>query len=287
MRPKSWFVSILVAAVTFGGVPSAVADTMHARSLILPKDQSRCAGPSDKADASVTVKIFGKTKYRVSHEELYSNYTYGNAGSGHAHHHSGTCLSFGRAAGDDGADSKDVNPGETPPPPILGSKGTSQYIKQTWLPNAAGTNAARTNAAPKQIDVTWTPDSFLQVDTSELTPNSRLVSRASLAAPGLVGTVELSAMLDKSRKPKIDTQLTGIFRGLKFKLASHPGGVVSLQFQQPLKWTVPGSAETFDIALEASIDEGTPAKTTGTVGRPRRRRQAVRSALEGDPRQSL
>lgn len=269
MKSKSWFVSIMTVAITFGNVTSAVAGTMHAQSTILPKSQSRCAGESGAADASVTLKILRKTYYRVSHEELYSNYTYGNAGNGHAHHHSGTCLSFGRPAGDDGVDSNDVNPAETPPPPILGSQGTSQFIKQTWLPNAL----------PNLIDVAWTPDSFLQVDPSELTFGSRIVSRASLSAPfGLAGTVELSAVLDKSLAPRIDTKLTGIFTGLNFELVSHLSGVISLQFQQPLRWTVPGTAETFDIALEASI--GTLAITPATLGNLRRRSQSVRSAVE-------
>jgi hypothetical protein len=220
---------------------------MHAQSTIVPKSQSRCAGEAGAADASVTLKIFGNTKYRVSHEELYSNYTYGNAGSGHAHHHSGTCLSFGLAANDNQSDSKDARLGtETPPPPKLGSNGTSQYIKQTWLRNAAA----------GKIDVAWSPDSFLQVDPSELTPGSRLVSRASLAAHGLAGTIELSAQMDNHRKPKIETHFSGIFKGMKFQLVPHPNGVVSLEFRQPLTWTVPGNAETFDIALDASIDDG-------------------------------
>lgn len=244
MISKFWFVSILAVAITFSNVPFGVADTMHARSLVFPKDKSVCAGGAGVAHSAVTVG----NRYRVSHEELYSNYTYGNAGSGHAHHHSGTCLSFGRVAGEDKLDAKDERPeDETPPPPILGSKGTSQYIKQTWRPNAAG----------KKMEVAWTPDSFLQVDPSELTPGSRLVSRASLTTDGgLAGTVELSARLNKKGRPQIDTHLTGIFKRVKFELVSHTGGVVSLQFRQPLTWTVRGRAETFDIALEASIDIG-------------------------------
>jgi hypothetical protein len=245
MSFKFWLISILAAAITFGNVSSAVADTNHAKSTIFVKSQSRCAPPYAPADATVNA-AFGR--YRVSHEEMYSNYTYGNAGSGHAHHHgsSEACVNYGRMARDNGANSREAGPGsETPPPPPrLGSKGTSQYIKQTWRPNAAG----------DKIDVAWTPDSFLQVDSSELTRGGRIVSRASLTAPSLKGTIELSVRLDQKRKPKVDTQLTGIFKGLRFELVSHSAGVVSLQFRQPLTWTVPGKAETFDIALDASID---------------------------------
>jgi len=249
MRSKFWSVSILVTAITFGNVPSAVAGKMHAQSMIPGKLQSRCAGESGVAEAYVESGRNGLTfRWRKSHEELYSNYTYGNAGTGHAHHHSGICVEAGLAAGDDRSASKDVRPiDETPPPPIVGSKGTSQYIKQTWLPNAAG----------EKIVVAWTPDSFLQIDPSDLTPGGRLVSRASLTADGgLAGTVELSARLNKKGKPRIDTHLTGIFKRVKFELVSHEGGIVSLQFRQPLTWTVRGTAETFDIALEASIDVG-------------------------------
>jgi hypothetical protein len=246
MRSKFWFVSILAAAIPFANVAPALAGTNHAQSTIFlpPATRSVCARDSEVAEAVLT---FGN-RNRVSHEERFLNYTYGKVGFGHAHHHSGICVGAGLAAGDDKTDSKDAgHADETPPPPILGSKGTSQYIKQTWVPNAAG----------KKIQVTWTPDSFLQVDPSELTPGSRLVSRASLAADGgLAGTVELSARLNKKGKPQIDTQLTGIFKRAKFELVSHPGGIVSLQFRQPLTWTVRGTAETFDIALEGSIDVG-------------------------------
>lgn len=237
-------VSILAATIALGNVPFAVAGAMHARSTIFPQDKSRCAGEAQAAEANIT----RKNKYRVSHEELYSNYTYGNAGSGHAHHHSGTCVSFGRQAGDNSVDSNGARPEpQAPPPPILGSKGTSQYIKQTWLPNATG----------DKIVVAWTPDSFLQVDPSDFAPGRRLVSRASLTAGrGLTGTIELSARLDQKRQRKIDTRLTGIFKGVRFELVSHPGGVVSLQFRQPLTWTASGNVKTFDIALDASIDVG-------------------------------
>lgn len=245
MSFKFWFVSILAAAIIFGNVPSAVADKNHAQSTIFPLTVSTCVPNCQVAHA---VLVAGN-KYRVSHEECGNNYTYGNAGIGHGHHHKNNiCISTARVPGDDRPDSKDVHRvTETPPPPIVGSKGTSQYIKQTWLPNAAG----------KKIEVAWTPDSFLQVDPSELTPGSRLVSRASLTADGgLAGTVELSARLNKKGRPQIDTHLTGIFKRVKFEFVSHPGGIVSLQFRQPLTWTVRDKAETFDIALEASIDVG-------------------------------
>ena len=66
--------------------------------------------------------------------------------------------------------------------------------------------------------------------------------------------VEISARFDKKRKPHIETQLTGIFKGLKFELVSR-GGIVTLQFRKPPTWTVAGKVETFDIALDASVDD--------------------------------
>ena len=236
--PKSLALLVLVGALVLGNAPSVNAGKMHARSVIGAGIANSIAPHGGVAHA---VRSQG-TKWRTSHEEFGNNYTHGNAGIGHAHHHG-----HSPEATSGGEQENSNAKGREPAPPVLGSKGTSQYVRQTWLPNATG----------DKIDVAWSPESFLQVDPSELTPGSRLVSRASLAIlGGLSGTVELSAQLDEKRKAKIETKLTGIFKGLKFELVTHPGGVVSLQFQQPLKWTVTGKAETFDIALDASIDDG-------------------------------
>jgi hypothetical protein len=231
----------LVSTFIFGNAASAIAGTNHAKAVIgLGVNDNRGFN-----DAPAHAERHQGSKYRVVDERIGSNSNYGNAGSGHAHHHSGP---FHHSSG-----SMRLGPGEqedpnrTRPeiaPPVLGSQGSSQYIKQTWLPNAAG----------NKMDVAWSPDSFLQVDPSELAPGEQLISRASLAAPGLVGSVEMTARLDNKRKPQIDTRLTGIFKGLKFELVTHPNGVISLQFRQPLAWTVPGKVTTFDIALDASID---------------------------------
>jgi len=71
---------------------------------------------------------------------------------------------------------------------------------------------------------------------------------------GLAGTVELSAWLDRKGVPQTRTRLTGIFKDVKFELVSHPGKIVSLQFRQPLVWTVAGKVDTFDTALDGWID---------------------------------
>ena len=249
---------------------------MHARSTLGLDIKSRCAGESGVAEAILKGRL-RKSLYSVSHEERSVNYNYGNAGSGHAHHHDGTfCVTSGFLPFSDVVD-------ETPPPPPeIGSPGTSQYIFQSWLPNAADT----------EITVAWSPRNFLQVDLSQLIPGVPLASRASLAADGgLFGSVELLALLDEHLITHIDTRLTGIFDGLSYELASHPSGVVSLQFRQPLIWIVPGDAETFDISLDGSIDgvvdvsESIPEPTiallvgTGLVGLLasawRRRRQSA------------
>jgi hypothetical protein len=247
MNTAAWLKSlsalVLVGTLMLGNAASAIAGTNHARSVIgLGVSEQRGFN-----NAPAHAERRQGSKYRVTHEAIGNNYTYGNAGSGHAHHHSG---SFNHSGGlllrwDLGEQENSERQRTEIAPPVPGSRGTSQYIRQTWLPNTAG----------DKIVVALSEDSFLQVDTSELTPGSRLVSRARLTAEGgLAGTVEISAWLDKKRKPQIDTQFTGIFRGLKFELVSHPGGVVTLQFRQPATWTVPGKAETFDIALDASVD---------------------------------
>ena len=138
---------------------------------------------------------------------------------------------------------------------MIGSRGTSQYLRQTWRANAAGNG----------FDVAWDPKNFLQVDPAELTPGGRLVSSGTLTAPGLTATVELSAQLDEKGNPKIETKLTGAFQGLRYALVTHPNGVVSLQFQQPLTWSFPGTDDTFDLAIEGTVDTG---DEDGTVEKP-------------------
>jgi hypothetical protein len=240
---KSLSALMLVGTLMLGNAAFAVAGTNHAKAVIGLGIQER----RGFHDAPAHAERHQGSKYRVVHEEIGYNYNYGNAGSGHAHHHSG---SFNHSGGllmnwNLGEQENSERQRTETPPPVPGLQGTSQYIKQTWLPNSTG----------DKIVVVWTEGSFLQVDTSELSPGTRLVSRASLTAEGsLAGTVEISARLDNERKPQIDTQLTGIFKGLKFDLVSHPGGVVTLQFRQPPTWTVPGKVETFDISLDASVD---------------------------------
>lgn len=233
-RLKPLGLSSLAVALLLGSASSADAGAMHARSVIGLGVHSQTASHNGVAHA----ERHQGSKYRISHEELGNNYTYGNAGNGHAHHHSTPFMAPPNQGSSEGQILQE--------PPVLGSRGTSQYLRQTWRPNAAGNG----------FDVTWDPKNFLQVDPAELTLGGRLVSSGSLTAPGLTATVELSAQLDEKGNPKIETKLTGAFQGMRFALVTHPNGVVSLQFQQPLAWTFPGTDDTFDLAIEGTIDTG-------------------------------
>jgi hypothetical protein len=231
---------LVIGALVLASASSANAGLMHARAVIGLGVSAQYAGEGGVAHA----ERHQGSKYRIAHEEFGNNYTYGNAGNGHAHHHSGLF----RSSSDAGQD-KTNQLESTISPPAPGSRATSQYVKQTWLPTSGGT----------EIKVSWTPNSFLQIDPSEMSPGRKIVSRVSItAAGGLTGTVELWGRLDGHKKPQIDARLTGIFKNIKFKLVTHPNGVVSVQFSQPVTWTVRGNAAKFDIALDGSIDTTGP-----------------------------
>jgi hypothetical protein len=218
----------------------AIADSLHAQSTIFPISKSVCAPAWPNSSAHAEVKI-GK-KYRVSHEELYYNYTYGNAGSGHAHYHSGGCVSFGSAV-----PQPTFDPPFDPPLPVMGSEGTSQYIAQTWVPN-------NTN---DQITVTWLPDSFLQIDLDDLSSDKPLISSASLTADGgLTGTIELSALFNLATgEADIKANLTGVFQPLSYRLTPYSNNnVIALQLTSPATWIVQADPKTFDIELSGTID---------------------------------
>ena len=239
-RLKALGLPLLAGALLVGNASPADAGAMHARSIIGLGVTGQTASHNGVAHA----ERHQGSKYRISHEELGNNYTYGNAGNGHAHHHSTPFFAPPNQGSSESQASQE--------PPVLGSRGTSQYLRQTWRANARGDG----------FDVAWDPKNFLQVDPAELIPGGRLVSSASLTAPGLTGTVELSAQLDEKGNPKIETKLAGDFQGLRAEVVTHPNGVVSLQFRQPLAWTFPGTDDTFDLAIEGTIDTG---EEDGTV----------------------
>jgi hypothetical protein len=242
-RTPPFIVLLLTGAFSLGNT-TAEAGYNHARAVIGLGVSSQLKTDSQAADA----QRHQVTKYRYAHEELGNNYTYGNAGSGHAHHH--TNLLGLVSVGNEQKAASDQQPKNPPPRP--GSRGSSQYVKQTWVPNGR-----------EKMDVAWSPDSFLQIDLTELSRNNIITSRASLAADGgLAGSVELSAWLDEKGMPQTNTRLSGIFKDAKSELVSHPGKIVSLHFRQPLSWTVPGTAETFDSALDGSIDIETRAQNS-------------------------
>lgn len=231
-RPFIGIVSLALVTILSG--TSAEAGPMHARSVIGLGVHSQLASHHGVAHA----ERHQGSKYRISHEELGNNYTYGNAGSGHAHHHNAnlSALPEGEHLGTAGEVAKT-------PPPEIGSKGSSQYVNQTWLPSTTGDG----------IVVAWTRDSFLQIDPAELALGNRVVSRAQLVAGRLVGSVELAAQLGNKGEVQVSTHLTGAFEGQRFELVTHPTGVVSLQFKEGLEWLVPGDQE-LEVSLEASID---------------------------------
>lgn len=231
---------VLIVVMLLANTIAVFAGPQHARAVIGLGIQDRLAGHNGVAHA----ERHQGSKYRIAHEELGNNYTYGNAGSGHAHHHGPNHHASGGSVISDVDQDVSIRPREEMPQPVLGSQGTSQFVKQTWLAGAAG-----------KIIVAWSKDSFLQIDPAELKPGSLIVARASLKTQDLAGTVELSARLDRNRKPQIASQLTGIFKGMKIDLVTHANGVVSLQFRDPLSWAVPGKMQTFDIALDASIGD--------------------------------
>lgn len=226
------FIVLLFAGAFALGSATADAGYNHARAVIGLGVSSQLTSDNTAAHA----ERHQGSKYCIAHEQIGYNYIHCNAGSGHAHHHS---TIFGLVTTGNQNNTKAAEA-----PPRAGSRGSVQYVKQTWLPNSAA----------DKIDVAWSPESFLQIDLTELTRNSIITSRATLATDGgLSGAVELSAWLDEKGKPQTDTRLSGIFKDAKFELVNHPGKAVSLHFRQPLSWTVPGKSDTFDSALEGSV----------------------------------
>lgn len=225
---------ILLAAalIAAGSAPRAAAGLQHARSIVQIKNVTSYALENGIAEATAQVA----SAKRVSHEETGLNYTYGNAGVGHAHHHA---LFNARAA------ATATGPvGRKVRPPRLGAPGTSQHVVQTWRPDAAR----------RKITVAWEPMSFLQVDPAEVKPGHSITSSASLAADGgLSGSVALTASVDAKGAPHFSTRLAGAFRGSKVSLVRHANGVVSLQLRRAPSWTVPGVPASFDVELEGSI----------------------------------
>jgi hypothetical protein len=231
---------VVAGALVLGEASPARAGQQHARSEVLWNVCTSYGAENGAAECYASVR----NKWNKSHEQNGYNYIAGNAGNGHAHHHGSHSMMRPASPVSENATNH--------PLPVLGSAGTSEYVLQTWVPDAAGTS----------MTVTWSPKSFLQVDLSELSSAQRTVaSRASLTAnTGLSGSVELSATLDAQRKPQTSTRLTGVFKDVPFDLVKHPGGVVSLQFRAPLTWTVRAVPAAFDIALDGSIDSPTTGR---------------------------
>ncbi|HEX2061026.1 MAG TPA: hypothetical protein VHK90_09820 [Thermoanaerobaculia bacterium] len=225
----------LVFPFVLGIATSAGAGVMHARAVIGLGVSSQTAGHYGVAHA----ERHQGSKYRIVHEELGYNYNYGNAGSGHAHHHSGSPFApeAEEQTGEHGRRAEVK-------PPVPGSPGTAQLLRQTWLPDRER----------EAVVVSWLSDSFLQVDPSDVTPSHPAICNGSLTAEGgLQGSVELSARLDADRRIRIEVKTTGVFSGVKYELVTHPNGVVSLHFREPLEWIVPGQQEDFEISLDGAI----------------------------------
>lgn len=234
--PKRLAALLILSTLMLGIAPLVSAGLQHAKAVIGLGVSAQFAPHSGVAHA----ERHQGSKYRIVQEQKGRNYNYGNAGSGHAHHHDGSSRSSARD------EQHDSSPEGSPtPPPVPGSSGTSQYVNQTWLPTPVAGN----------IEVKWTPDSFLQIDPAEIIPGYPIVVRASLTADGgLTGEVHISGIRNGNGEPQIEANLTGIFAGKQFALVTHPNGVVSFHFTEEVAWTVQGDYETFDIALDASID---------------------------------
>jgi hypothetical protein len=176
-----------------------------------------------------------------AHEEQYINYCIQHgSGTCHASHHSNPyfCVGAPISSGPDDETSGSLQK------PIMGAPGSSQYLSQTWVPNAADDH----------ILVTLQPDTFLQIDLTELGPgNPTVTTSASLSATGgLAGSVTLFASLGTSADSNVSVSLTGALKGASYNLMRTQEGVVVLQFSQPLSWNLPGQEEDFDIELDGS-----------------------------------
>lgn len=54
--------------------------------------------------------------------------------------------------------------------------------------------------------------------------------------------------------PHVVANLTGVFEGKAYNLVPHSNGVISLQFTEPLSWTVPGHVDSFYSSVRGSIN---------------------------------
>lgn len=222
-----------------GSAVPAHAGRNHAHVVLGVRPKGDCEPDNQTAYAY----LIGKAKSRknlwvAATEGPNENSIQGNAGYGHAHHHS-------RNNCDLQSQDSDVGAAALPAPVRLGWPGTSLFVHETWLPNPAG----------DEITVSLTPDSFLQVDLNQLTPTNPLSVRADLDADGgIAGSIILSAWMDDNHMPHVETNLTGVFEGSQFALVPYENGVVSLQLLGPQSWTVPGQVETFDTEIESAIE---------------------------------
>jgi hypothetical protein len=225
-RNCGW-IGVVCLVVSGLGATDAWAGSMHARAVIGLGVHGVFAGHNGIAHAT---RQQG-SKYRIAHAELGNLYTYGNAGSGHAHHHNASL------AGENDRDSFG-----DPPPPTPGDPGFATFANVAW-----GV------LDPNTVFVRFEPTSFLQIDVAGLPVGGMVSADAALVGEaGFGGTVSLlgHALLDGNTE--VEVQLTGVFEGLAFALESHPNSTYSLRFPNALTWEVPGSDE-YEISLESTI----------------------------------
>jgi hypothetical protein len=232
---------LILGGAVMATVSSAQAGYNHARCIIGLGISSQLSGDPNAADCQRNQG----SKNRVAHESPGNNYTYGNAGSGHAHHHT---TIFGPSE----LHTIGATEGKPMPPPKAGAKGTSQYIGQTWV--AGGQQDT--------IVVSLTPDTFLQVDTTKLQPNETVTSGMSVSAGRVVdGTIELSAGRNGDGPPTTYVRATGALENASYTLVTdRRGRIVTLQFKTLPTWTVAGDVDTFDGELTGSIIDETAGK---------------------------
>jgi len=231
MKPSA--IAFGIAAALSVVLP-AHAGHNHARCIVNFQTANSLVADPGPADAVVSKK----NKYCHAHEEPGVNYIVGNAGWGHAHHHSNAMTQAGTGEAQDDPDLSTDDPNL--PDPLLN-------LQQTWTPDGNG-----------NIVVAWSGDSYLKLDTSQLTGNKMTTTTAKLEGARLNGLIELTAWKDEGGAVHSVIHREGVFVNVPYNLATQ-GALLVLTFPNPPNWTVPGQQDSFDIAIEGGF---TKAKHT-------------------------
>jgi hypothetical protein len=209
----------------------AHAGLMHARAVIGLGVSGQFAGHNNTAYAQRTQG----SKFRAAQQQKgYSN-TWGNAGSGHAHHHGNNFADPVPEGANNGPD--DLLP------PVMGSDSTSQFIAQTWVPDVT------TNL----INVTLLGETFFQIDPREYA-GEQIRNFGSIEIGEVpIGFFGMSMTMSPQGTPDFSVIRTGVFENAPFEMMTHPNGVHSLRFTSTHSWNFAGDYENFDVGLNGEI----------------------------------